>query len=97
MNPLYKGSATLKCYLELCIQPLVVMVKCACWLVTTMTTTLERQPMTIITMTEMNLGLEEWRCVLEGGMARCVMTPGTIKLPLWSADNWDSHLMVSMR
>ncbi|ORU90486.1 MAG: hypothetical protein A6F71_05840 [Cycloclasticus sp. symbiont of Poecilosclerida sp. M] len=37
---------------------------------------------------------EEWRCVLEGGMAQCVMTPGTTKMPLWSADNWDSHHMV---
>ena len=27
-------------------------------------------------------------------MALCVMTPGTIRMPLWSADNWDSPPMV---
>ena len=36
-----------------------------------------------------------WRCVLEEGMAQCVMTSGTIRMPLWSADSLDSLLMVS--
>ena len=27
-------------------------------------------------------------------MALCVTTPGTIRMPLWSADNWDSPPMV---
>ena len=27
-------------------------------------------------------------------MEQCVMTPGTMKMPLWSADSWDSHNMV---
>ena len=39
----------------------------------------------------------EWRCVLEGGMEQCVMTPGTMKMPLLSADSWDSHNMVSTK
>ena len=30
-------------------------------------------------------------------MEHCVMTPGTMKMPLWSADSWDSHNMVSTR
>ena len=29
-------------------------------------------------------------------MAQCVTTPGTTKMPLWSADNWDSHLTVNL-
>ena len=29
-------------------------------------------------------------------MAQCVMTIGTTKMPLWSADNWDSLLMVKL-
>ena len=43
---------------------------------------------------EMDSHEGEWRCVLEGGMAQCVTTPGTTKMPLWSADNWDSHHLV---
>ena len=27
-------------------------------------------------------------------MGLCVMTSGDIKMPLWSADNWDSPSMV---
>ena len=34
------------------------------------------------------------RCVLKGGMALCVMTPGTTKMPQWCADNLDSLLTV---
>ena len=37
----------------------------------------------------------ELRCVWVEPMALCVMTPGTIRMPLWSADNWDSPPMVS--
>ena len=47
------------------------------------------------TMTRMDLFGAEWRCVLEGGMGQCVMTSGTMRMPLWSADNWDSPPMVS--
>ena len=32
--------------------------------------------------------------MLEGGTELCVMTSGTIRMPLWSADNWDSLPMV---
>ena len=28
-------------------------------------------------------------------MALCVMTPGTMRMPPWSAHNWDSHATVS--
>ena len=28
-------------------------------------------------------------------MGQRVMTLGTMKMPLWSADSWDSHNMVS--
>jgi len=28
-------------------------------------------------------------------MGQCVMTSGTMRMPLWSADNWDSPPMVS--
>ena len=28
-------------------------------------------------------------------MALCVMTRGTMRMPPWSADNWDSHPMVN--
>ena len=37
----------------------------------------------------------EWRCVWKGDMEQCVMTPGTMKMPLSSAINWDSHDMVN--
>ena len=47
------------------------------------------------TMTRMDLFGAEWRCVLEGGMGQCVMTSGTMRMPLWSADSWDSPPTVS--
>ena len=46
------------------------------------------------TMTREDWPGDEWRCVLEGGMGQCVMTTGTMKMPLSSAINWDSPLMV---
>ena len=45
----------------------------------------------LVKMVSQEAGL---RCVLEGGMALCVMTPGTMRMPPWSAHNWDSHPMV---
>ena len=30
-----------------------------------------------------------------GSMVLCVMTPGVIRTPLWFADNWDFHPVVS--
>ena len=32
-----------------------------------------------------------------GPMALCVMTPGTIRMRLWSADNWDSPPTVRVK
>ena len=37
----------------------------------------------------------EWRCVLEGVTGQCVTIPGTMKMPLSSAQNSDSHVMVN--
>ena len=37
----------------------------------------------------------EWRCVLEEDMEQCVMSPGTMRMPLLSADRLVFHLMVS--
>ena len=36
----------------------------------------------------------EWRCVLEGDMAQCVMTSGIVWMPELSVDNWDSMTLV---
>ena len=47
------------------------------------------------TMIKMDFYEAGWRCVLEEGMAQCVMTSGTIRMPLWSADSLDSPHMVS--
>ena len=59
-----------------------------------MITTMEKQTMMMHTTLKTNLPEAGWRCVLEEDMAQCVMTPGTIRMPLWSADNWDSPHMV---
>ena len=29
----------------------------------------------------------EWRCVLEGDMEQCAMSPGAMRMPLSSAEN----------
>ena len=55
------------------------------WVIMTMRTSI---------MIKMDLFVVEWRCVLEGGMGQCVMTPGTMMMPLWSAINLDYLLMV---
>ena len=48
----------------------------------------------IATSSRMSWPEGEWRCVWEGDMGQCVMTTGTMKMPLSSAINWDSHNMV---
>ena len=66
-----------------------------CWLAKATSTSLEKQAMVTFIMGKalcLEAGL---KCVLEGGMALCVMTPGTTKMPQWCADNLDSLLMVS--
>ena len=60
-----------------------------------MITTMGKQTMMMHTTLKMSWPEAGWRCVLEGDMALCVMTPGIIRMLLWFADNWDSHLMVS--
>jgi len=60
-----------------------------------MITTMEIQTMMMHTTSKTNWPEAGLRCVLEGDMALCVMTPGTIRMPLWSVDNWDSLPMVS--
>ena len=39
-------------------------------------------------------GLEEWRCVSMALGAPSVMTSGTIEMPVWCADSWDTPHMV---
>jgi len=66
-----------------------------CWLEETMTTTIQGWMLTMVTFTSRILSVRaEFRYVLEDGIQKFVMTPGTIRMPLWSADNWDSPLMV---
>ena len=45
----------------------------------------------------MNSDWEEWKCVLMGPMVLYVTTLGTIRVPLLSADNWDSLSMVKLQ
>ena len=59
-----------------------------------MTTTLEIQTTMMLTTSRTNWPEAGWRCVLEGDMALYVMTHGTIRMSLWSADNWVSPPMV---
>ena len=47
------------------------------------------------TMIKMDFYEAGWRCVLEEGMEQCVMTSGTIRMALWSADSLDFPHMVS--
>ena len=51
--------------------------------------------MMLHTMTKMGSPEAEWRSASVAPMALCVMIPGTVRMPLWSVGNWDSHLMVS--
>ena len=53
--------------------------------------------MMLHTMTKMGSPEAEWRSASMGPMALCVMTFGTIRMPLWSVGNWDSPPMVSYR
>ena len=59
-----------------------------------MITTWDSMTMRTSTMIKMDLFVVEWRCVLEGCMGQCVMTPGTMKMPLWSADSLNYPPMV---
>ena len=59
--------------------------------------TKEQKILEVNTTLKMSWPGAEWKYVLEGGMGQCVMTPGTMKMPLWSADSWDSHNMVSVK
>ena len=47
-------------------------------------------------VTEGTVGLEEWRCVSMALGAPSVMISGTIEMPVWCADSWDTHHMVCM-
>ena len=38
--------------------------------------------------------MEEWRCVSTALGAPSVMISGTIEMPVWCADNWDTPHMV---
>ena len=46
----------------------------------------------LVKMVSQEAGL---RCVSMGPMALCVMTPGTMRMLLWSVHNWDYRPMVS--
>ena len=35
----------------------------------------------------------EWRCVSMTSGGQCVMIAGTVMMPLWSANNWDMHIL----
>ena len=35
----------------------------------------------------------EWRCALMTSGGQCVMTTGTLLMPLWSASSWDMHTL----
>ena len=59
-----------------------------------MTITLEIQVTMMLTISRTNWPEAGWKYVLVGPTALCVTTPGTIRMPLWSADNWDSPAMV---
>ena len=73
------------------------MVTYGCWLGKVMTTSWEKPQMMNTTMTKMDFCGAGWRCVLEGDMAQCVMTSGTMRMPLWFVDNWDSHPTVILK
>ena len=73
------------------------MVTYDCWLGKVTTTSWEKPQTMNTTMTKMDFCKEGWKYVLEEDMAQCVMTFGTIRMPLWSADSWDSHPMVRLK
>ena len=35
----------------------------------------------------------EWRCASMTSGEQCVMTAGTVLMPVWFADNWDMHTL----